>query len=503
LWVGLVWLVIVGAAAVAYRVFIYNPHKEEIVRRGGSDPRHKQRVTLALDSFSGYSIFRSAEFAEELSQRGIGLDLHDDEADYAARIRSVKSGQTPLAVFTIDALIKASADLDDLPGTIVMVIDETTGADAMVAYKQAVATIDALNRAEARIVVTRDSPSEALARVVKFNFNLPQLPEDCWIDADGAADVFQKFRQANPREPRAYVLWEPYVSMALAQPGAHVVIDSSRFRGYIVDVLVAQREFLTQNEPLVRSFVEAYLSARHELARKDQMVELVSADAQELGEKLTTAQAERLVEGIWWKNTQENYAHFGLLSPSEAQGLQHLDEMIRGINKVLVATKAIASDPTEGQPHLLYYDKILKQLQPDFHPGLGAKEEITSVEQGPISDAQWQQLRPVGTAQVDPIAFQRGRAVLLDESTSALDDLAGKLKSFPHYYLMVTGRARASGDPEQDKINRDLASQRAQAAVDYLKRASVPEHRVRVVGAELEEGGEAQSVGFVLGQLPY
>ena len=88
------------------------------------------------------------------------MNLHDDGADYAARIRALQAGDAQLAVFTIDALLKASAELNEMPATIVALVDETTGADAIVAYKSKVPNIDALNAAETRFVLTPSSPSE-------------------------------------------------------------------------------------------------------------------------------------------------------------------------------------------------------------------------------------------------------------------------------------------------------------------------------------------------------
>jgi hypothetical protein len=176
--VGFVWLLILGVAALTYRLVFAPKRKAEVVGSTSSDPRHQHHVRIALDSFSGYALFRSDEFRNELSTLGVGVELVDDKADYAARLQTIKSGSTPLAVFTIDALIKASADAGEMPGTIVMVIDETTGADAMVAYKQGLKNIDALNRAEARVVVTRDSPSETLARVVIGTFTAPRTSTD-------------------------------------------------------------------------------------------------------------------------------------------------------------------------------------------------------------------------------------------------------------------------------------------------------------------------------------
>ena len=304
-----------------------------------TDKPLQHRVQLALDSFSGYSIFRSPEFLDALANQGIGLEPVDDGADYAARLSSIANGQTPLAVFTIDALLKVSAELGDTPATIVMVIDETVGADAIVAYKSAVPNIEALDRSNARFVLTPDSPSEALARVLMANFALPDLPDKPFVAVDGSEAVYNRMRDADVDEPHAYVLWEPYVSKALELPDAHIVLDSSRFRGYIVDVLVVQRSYLLDNEDVVQAVIETYLRESHRVrARANGLTSLVRDDAARAGEAITADQASRIVEGVWWKSTQENYAHFGLRD--DAGGIQPLDRIIGNIVTVLERTAA-------------------------------------------------------------------------------------------------------------------------------------------------------------------
>jgi outer membrane protein OmpA-like peptidoglycan-associated protein len=67
--------------------------------------------------------------------------------------------------------------------------------------------------------------------------------------------------------------------------------------------------------------------------------------------------------------------------------------------------------------------------------------------------------------------------------------------------LIVRGHARSDGDPE---ANKKLADDRAQAVSAYLSQHGIAEHRVRALGAQTAAtGGEAQTVTFVLGQLPY
>ncbi|MBI3469090.1 MAG: OmpA family protein [Planctomycetes bacterium] len=471
-------------------------------------PQTSHQVKLALDSFSGYCVLRSKEFLSELADQGIQLELVDDKADYAQRLKSLQSGETPLAAFTIDALIKHSASLGTMPATIVMLIDETRGADAMVAYKQAVPNVEALNREDARIVLTRDSPSETLLRVVQADFSLPALRADHWVEARDAADVYRRFRDAVASQPQAFVLWEPYVSKVLEQPDAHVVVDSSKFKGIIVDVLVAERRYLLDNPDRVVAIVKAYLSALFNCQRQSAgMVRLVRSDAASFGEQLTEQQAAQLVKGIWWKNTLENFAHFGILSGSESQGLEHVEDMVRKITAVLIKTGAVHGDPTDGSPNQLYYKSIFAQLQREnFHPSqtlAGKGESIRKEADLPaLSDEEWNQLLPVGTLQVDPISFATGSAELLEPGRAALSNLVSSLKTWPQYYLSVHGRARPEGDPE---ANRQLAMRRAEAARNYLAEKDIPPARMHTQ-ANVEpsgSGGRGQSVSFRLLQKRY
>ncbi len=551
--VALVWVVIVVLGALAYRMIVaprvesgraydeardaYRELAEEAERRGVTpDPlpadadaatlramvddlrarltssaaagvaiRH--RVGISLDSFSGYAVFRSASLADELAGMGIALELVDDGADYGARLRSIRSGRTPLAVFTLDALIKAAAALGESPATVVMVIDETTGADAMIAYETGLPDLAALDSPDARIVTTRDSPSETLARVVMSNFSLPKLPDEPWVDADGAADVYRRFRAADPSSPHAFVLWEPFLSQALREPGAHVLMDSSRFRGYIVDVLVVQRDYLLKHEAEVRQLVEAYHRVAHRLQREpNAWRRMIAEDAAATGETLSDDQIGRLLDGIWWKNTLENYAHFSLLPDARDGSVQPLTRSVTNLVRVLQRTGSISNDPTQGDPGRLLYDAVLRELrEAGFHPGDAQSETVEAVREGAavraLSDAQWSALVPVGTLDVSRLVFARGKAALTNRSQQTLRELADTLDHWPRYYLVVEGQARSIGDTD---ANRALAEQRAASAREFLIAQGVDARRVRArTGDELGRGGAAQSVTFALMQPPY
>jgi outer membrane protein OmpA-like peptidoglycan-associated protein/ABC-type nitrate/sulfonate/bicarbonate transport system substrate-binding protein len=511
---AVVWCLILGSLGVAYRLWVHPHLSKKLKEATSSSSRYKDELVLAADSFSGYCILRSEAFKQELRDRKIRLTVEDDKADYGARLEALRAGKVQLAVFTIDSLITAGARAGDFPASIVLVIDETQGADALVAYQKAVGSVQDLNDPSAKIVLTPNSPSEFLARVVLAHFSLPRLPENWMAKADGAGDVYRQLRAAKPTEKKAFVLWEPFVSRALQQPGVHVLLDSAKLKGYVVDVLVAQREFLRDKPELARSVVEAYARAAYRYtAEPDGMAKLVVEDARQTGaESLDAAQAKRIVDGIQWKNTLENYAHFGVASGADQGGLPTLEGMIGNIVDVLLKTKAIASDPLDGKHTTLFYDRVLSEMRAArFHPGQGLNvmpgvaattETVRQEKELPaLTPEQWNALRPVGELRIAPISFGRASAILSLDSERELQEVARRLKTFPRFYLRVIGNARAEGDPD---ANRLLAQGRAEAAASYLISQGVPAQRLRTETApSAVAGGEAQAVSFAVGQQAY
>ena len=377
-----------------------------------------------MDSFSGYSILRSDVLRELLREEKIRLDCQDDGADYLARVKALKSSKTQMAVFTIDSLLTAGEALGEFPASIVLVLDETQGADGMVAWEAGVSNIQDLDDPEARIVCTPESPSEFLARIVLADFSLPSLPANWMIEADGAEAVYKELRNARKDQKRAYVMWEPYVTKAV-EDGAKVLLDSKNLDGYIVDVLVVEREFLRERPEVVSKVVECYLRAAYSYSsRQGAMEELVRNDAKAAGDALTEAQAAKLVQGIHWKNTLENYGHFGIRAGLDTGAVPLLEDVIPNITRVLIQTKKLDHDPLEGRPNRLYYDRVLSDLQGSGFDPARKTAILNGVDRGPsgvgeakhvqtlpkLSEAQWGQLMTVGEMRIPPIAFGRGNA---------------------------------------------------------------------------------------------
>ena len=500
---AIIWMFILFIGAAAYK-YLYVPatkkaaetvaknEKINTVLNTSADSHYKYNLNVGNDSFSGYSILRSPKFIEETSSRSIKINFVDDGADYPKRLKSLQSGDTQMATFTIDALIKTSSEINDIPAVLVSFIDETKGADAMVGYKTAIPNIDALNNKNIKFVLVPNSPSETLVRVLLAHFNLRNVDvNNCWEFAQDAADVYDRYRKSKPTDLKVFVLWQPYVSRVLENPNTHVIIDSSKFKGFISDVLVVSRDFLVKNEDVVKEVVESYL--RSVYAYRDSMPKLVIEDANKLGQPLKEDQAKNLVDGIWWKNTQENFAHMGFGDKK----LQHVEDIVINITDVLTKTKAISEDPSKGKPNYFYYDKILKSLfDTGFHPGVGEtvrKEEKLSQ----LTDAQWDTLIPVGTLSAKELVFARGTAILTETSRQTLIELCQKLNNWSQYYLVVEGNAASRGNPV---ANKELAKKRAQIVADFIITQGIDRNRVKYKATDPKN---ASTVSFVLGQLPY
>lgn len=499
------WLILLAVGVSIWKFFI-EPAKDQSkaeaakqaaeakLQASSSSSRFTHEITIGLDSFSGYAVLRTPEFESQLSNRGIKLSLSDDAADYGKRAAGLEKGSLHFAAFPADALVKTFSKLEYPPATIIAIIDETRGADAMLAYKKRFQNVDQLNFAEVRFVLVADSPSETLARVVMQDFGLTQVGSQS-IDAVSSPEgVLERYRKADPTTNELYVVWEPYVSQMLVNDGLHVLTDSSKFTGYIVDTLVVNRDFLLKNEPIVESVLESYFTTLFAFREPGKLKQLMLDDAKRTKQVLEPAQAEKLVQGIQWKNTQENFAHFGLRQGA----IVHIENILDRIAKVLKSTGAIEREPVNGKWNQLFFDRPIKQLMNrNFYPGVLSEAIREAAALKELSDEQWSGLISVGTLSVPELVFSRGSATLTQRSRSILDELAVKLQTWPQYYLQIQGNASNKGDVQ---ANEQLAGKRAKVALEYLQSVGVPMERMRTVAGAIT--GETR-VTFGVGEIPY
>ena len=516
------WTFLLGGGAIVYH-FVIDP-----MLRAGKEKEAEQAliaqtsasgngspletVRLYADAFSGYAFLRSAEINEFLEADGIHLEIIDDQADYATRMDALNRGKAQMAAFPLNSFIQAGSKLGKFPAPIALIIDETHGADAMLAYKEGLQSIQDLNQAGASIHFTPDSPSEFLAEITVESFILPELPQDWRKKEPGSEQILRKMLRAKADEPTAYVMWEPEISKALRNPNIHILLDSSKTKGFILDALVVERSFLQNHPEQVQAIIKAYLRTVYQYTSRNALVELVKNDSAELGAILSTEDARNIAHGIQWKNTTDNLIYFGLNGGPE----ETLESILAKIAKVMQQTGLIDTLPLDGAYHQIYYDQPLRQLRDEkFHPGTkldliaganGLKDENASaaVRLAPLTDSQWEALLPIGHFHVEEIGFPRMSDKLTLQNTRKLEDLAQRLKNWPSYYVTIIGQSQYSEDQEINRMATELAQHRAESAAQMLIRNGIASTRLRTkTRLSKAEDWSALNLVFEAGQLPY
>ncbi len=503
--VAIVWLIVLGIGVSIWKLVVF-PIREQAQQREAREQadqtilatsgssRYAHELTLGLDNFSGYAILRSEEFAKQLANRGIRVRLHDDGANYTKRAAGIESGQLQFAAFPADAMMKTFSKMSYPAATIVAILDETRGADAMLAYRAKYPDVDKLNSSDVRFVLVGDSPSETLARVVIQDFGLSNLSSNAIETVDSPEALMKRFRMATASSNEVFVTWEPYISQIRKDSQIHILVDSSRFTGYIVDTLVVNRDFLLKNGPVVESVLESYFTALYAYRDETKLIDLLLDDAKRTKQELTRDQAVQLVKGIQWKNTQENFAHFG----KRAGAVVHIEDILTRISNVLTRSGSIPSDAFNGKFNQLFFDRPIESLQSrNFHPGLSSETVREESQLAALTDDQWKKLVTVGTLNIPELVFLRGSAALTDQSRKILDELGEKLHAWPQYYLTILGNASSAGDKE---ANLRLAVKRGEAAKDYLLSLGIQPDRLRVEPGEIT--GQTR-VSFSVGQVPF
>lgn len=477
--------------------------KEELIRKTSDGREYARAIKFGHDDFPSYAPWRSEEMQRGMDAHDTRLYFVDDKGDYNARLSAIQSGELDMAVFTIDADLVSGASLNDFPGVIVAVIDKSNGADGVACFKQAVPNADALNRSGAKIVALGDSPSETISRHLVANA-LPAIRGEQWLVATKSQDeTLEMMRKADRNLLQCYALWEPYLSIALEIPGTHKVYGSDMVSGTIVDVLMVSRKFLAQNDELTMHVLESYFNAlAHVNSIEGAMAELIIRDAQSFGKSLTRAQADKIVSGIMWANTMENYAIFGLLSREQSQGLPHVRLMIDQIGKFLVKTGKLTKSPVEGKEEILFTSDVLSRMQrAGYRPASGVAEQIRGRKVLPkLAPEEWGRLVYVADLDAVEITFRPASSTLTGTANRLIQEIVEQLDQWPNFYVEVTGRAMAGGD---EQANRALAVARAQAVTQALVVKGVSENRLHARTEPQANHGMGRSVTFRLLQRPY
>jgi len=479
--IGFLVLVVVGTAALL-GVYYAMPYLTSVTQKDTSDAGAVgTTLRIGVDNWVGYVPLCSKELRRQMRVAGYLVQCEDDNADTPARMKRLREGNLEFAVATVDSLL-LNGVREKFPGTIVLVIDESSGGDAIVARAAKIASLQELkSRSDFKIAFTPGSPSEHLLKSVAVHFDVPALRErnGAWrVPVRGSSDALKQLQSG---KVDIAVLWEPDVSRALAIKGVHKLLGTDQTKRLIVDVLLVSREFSRTNGPAVRQLLESYFRTLKHF--RDNPAAL--ADEVKQAARVDEAQVTAILGGVRWATLEENAREwFGLAAPG-GNSSEGLIDVLESTARILVDSGDMRENPIpERDPYRLQHRLYVEDL---FKTGIGATAEAPGATKqaggrkfAALTAAQWEALREIGTLKARPITFQSGASELSVEGRTELDAAAQNLRHYPNFRIVIRGHTGTRGELES---NRQLSLERADTIKRHLMIThGIDEVRLRAVG---------------------
>ncbi|PCK08703.1 MAG: nitrate ABC transporter substrate-binding protein [Alteromonadaceae bacterium] len=463
--------------------------KEEDNALSSSDAKNiRETIDINVDSWVGYYLLCSKNFRASLRNEGIRSVCHNDNANLNDRFEKLRNGDIQFAVATIDAYLALGGDYQ-FPGTIVAIIDESKGGDALLANSDDIATLDDLkNNPQLRIALTPDSPSEHLIRSLAVHFDMPTFKKrGRWLkETESSEEACQKLING---DVDAAVCWEPDVTKTLLADNKLIkLIGSEDTEKLIVDVLLVNRAFAQEKPEIVKEVISHYFDTLSFYQQNpDNLVK-------ELKKKtgLNTNSVQSMLKGVAWINLTDNaYDWFSTVDQTAPH--EYLYESIESALSILQETEVKKENPLPNKdPYSITQSQFIEQL---FEERVGSvsgqklnQRKLGQSEDNkfrPLTQSQWKSLRSVGTLKVRNISFPKSSSDLSYSAKQLLDAAASDLSHYPNFRISVEGHTGLSGDKD---ANQRLSQERAESVVRYLNIAhGVSEDRMLATGVGSDE----------------
>jgi outer membrane protein OmpA-like peptidoglycan-associated protein len=480
----MVWFIVISLFGIFgwkyARPFVY----KHLQKKMSDAKATKGKIVIAVDDWVGYFPFRSQRLKRDMLNQGYLVECQNDNADYKARMKNLADNSVNLAVCTVDAYVLNGA-AENYPAPIVAVIDESKGGDAIVAYTDEVASLDALRgNVTKKIAFTPDSPSEHLIKVAGVDFDIPFLrtkSSSLKVPANGSDDALKKFKN---HEVSVAVLWEPQVSKALAMKGVSKLLGSERTSHVIVDVLLANQQTLSSHPEIVGELLRTYF--RTLKYYRDNPNDLEQELADEI--HVDTTSAHDMIKGVSWVSLADNARGWFGVEQAQAIGVRPeraLADTIDGVVSILHQVGDISRNPIPDEnPLMLMKSDFVADLYASAVK-VGFKTSNDQAVNGAtqftiLSDSTWAALKDVGTLKVEPIKFQQGTDELTIDGKQIIDEIVERMKRYPNFRIGVRGHTDIRGDAD---ANRELSLARAQTVARYLEVThGIDENRLHAEG---------------------
>lgn len=477
---GFIAILVIGVLLLTGGYFARDWLAERVDRITSDASGVTKTLRIGVDNWVGYLPLCSKELRTRMHGAGFRVQCTEDNADYAVRVKRLRQGELDFAVTTVDAFL-LHGQKEKYPGSIIMVIDESSGGDAIVARKDRLASLEDFKvKTDYKIAFTAGSPSEHLLKSVAVHFDVPPLRnrQGAWrVPVNGSSEALKQLRE---RKVDAAVLWEPDVSRALSEAGVHRILGTENTRRLIVDVLTVNREFSRANPDAVKLLLSHYFRVlRHFRDNPEALAAEVKSAT-----RMNDQQVAAMLKGVRWTTLADNARDWFGFGVGGRAGSEALIDTLEATAQILVDAGDFRESPIpERDPYRLQHRLYIEEL---YTTGLASESGKTSANPGgsrsfdPLTDAQWAKLSEVGTLKVRPITFQSGTSELSLEGKQELDNAAQNLAHYPNFRIVVRGHTGTRGDVVS---NRALSLERAEAVKRYfLITHNIDDARLRAVG---------------------
>ncbi len=349
----------------------------------------------------------------------------------------------------------------------VMVVDNTQGADAVIARDPSVQSIEDL--AGKSIALLEFTPSHGMVIDAIDSSSLSKRKKESiklkYINVDEGTTGVRAALEAGAVDAAA--LWDPDLSLALKNtPGAHVVYSTRTATNLIYDVMVCDSRFLDDpaNEKTFEGFVKGWMAGVDAAeANPDNAVEAL-IKTEEFFALLAQEQGRDFVGGLMsnlvWTGLEDNARILGL-----AGGTNHYERVYKKFDGIYRAAGALANpnSPVINPQESFDYRFINRLLSSNAAAQqAAAKPEFTFSEEG----REQAQTKEALLTKPVTVNFKTGKAELTKRSQDTIDkEMIPLIENNGSAYFEVSGNTDSTGSRA---TNMRLSKARAEAVVNYL-----------------------------------
>lgn len=369
-----------------------------------------------------------------------------------------------------------------LDGRAVMVVDNTQGADAVIAKDPSIRKIEDL--AGHSVAVLQFTPSHGMLIDAIENSSMTAKKKSSvkfvFINAEeGTAGVRAALESGNVD---AAALWDPDLSLALRNvKGAQVVYSTKTATNLIFDVIVCDSRALNkpENEPVFQKFVAGWMEGVEKArANPDNAVEAL-VQTEEFFKLLAKQEGKPFIKTLFgnlvWTGLEDNARILGL-----AGGTNHYERVYRRFDEIYRKAGALANpkSPVIAPQDSFDFRFIKALLAKDTAAGTAAaKPQYQFTESAQKSAAQ----QPAAVTKPVTVGFATGSAELSKRAQKVIDDeMVPFIENNGGAYFEISGNSDSVGARES---NVKLSLLRAKAVAKYLaEQWEFPAARFKIVG---------------------